>query len=251
MLGQFRDNVLLATNAPVMACRELIQEARQILQEVWSIPVHCNRADKNGNYQGSCLGPVCIAMGYCCARTPEGTGLSHVQPVALRPNWSLCHGPPLLSPQHSYKGYLAGIFSSALANGRRWTHTWAAQILSACAWVHVALLSGYTRADAMWAMHSGIHRAYADSQHNVQGTVKAVYHLSYGLPAKKCVVVSALAAWLRRSASWKGSKYTSWVQPAEAALHRYDTIWNEDFAALEQLRSACCERADCVCASTR
>ena len=103
----------------------------------------------------------------------------------------------------------------------------------------------------MRAMHSGIHRAYADSQHNVQGTIKAVYHLSYSLLEKKSVVVSALAAWLRRRGSWKGNGYTSWVQPAETALHTYDTIWNEDWAALEELRSACFERADCVCASTR
>ena len=103
----------------------------------------------------------------------------------------------------------------------------------------------------MRVMHSGIHRAYADSQHNVQGTVKAVYHLCYSLPEKNCVVVSALAAWLRHKASWKGDRYTSKIQAAETALHTYDTIWKEDFAALEELRSACFERADCVCASTR
>ena len=43
------------------------------------------------------------------------------------------------------------------------------------------------------------------------------------------------------------NKYMSWVQPAETALHTYDTTWNEDFAVLEQLRSSCCKRADCVC----
>ena len=49
--------------------------ARRILQEVWSILVHCNCADKNGDCQGVCIGPVCTAMGYCCTRTPEGKGL--------------------------------------------------------------------------------------------------------------------------------------------------------------------------------
>ena len=179
VLGQFRDNVLLATNAPVAACRELIQEVHHILPEVWSIPIHCNCADQNGDCQGVCLGPVCTTMGYCCARTPEGKGFFRVQLATLKVDWSLRHGPPLLSPQYSYKGYLARIYSGALTNGKRWTHTRAAQILSACAWVQVALLSRYSRADAMRVMHSGIHRAYTDSQHNVQGTLKVVIYLQF------------------------------------------------------------------------
>ena len=58
-----------------------------------------------------------------------------------------------------------------------------------------------------------------------------------------------LSAWLRGRALWKGGLYAPWVQPADTVLHAYETIWNEDFAALERLRSACCKRADCVFAS--
>ena len=76
--------------------------------------------------------------------------------------------------------------SGAPANGKEWPHTWVAQILLACAWVQVSLFSGCTKADAMRAMHSVTHCAHADSPHYVQGTV---HHLSYGMPADKCVVV--------------------------------------------------------------
>ena len=115
--------------------------------------------------------------------------MSHVQPGALRDDWSLRHAAPLISPAHSYKGYLAGIFSSALRNGRQWTESWGAQIVSALVWVQVALLSGYTREDTMGAMQKGPHRAYIDSAHIFQGTVKAVCCMSYSMPARKCIVL--------------------------------------------------------------
>ena len=60
--------------------------------------------------------------------------MSHVQPAALQGDWSLRPAPTLLSPSHNYKGYLGGIFASALTNGHDWTHTWSSQIVSAMAW---------------------------------------------------------------------------------------------------------------------
>ena len=76
--------------------------------------------------------------------------------------------------------------------------------------------------------------------------------MSYCMPADKCVVVRELSAWLRGRASWKGDQHTSCVQLAETALYASETMWNEDFAALEKQRSACCcTQADCVCASPR
>ena len=63
----------------------------------------------------------------------------------------LRHAAPLLSP--CYKGYPGGIFAGALADGKAWTDTWASQIISALAWVQVALLSEYLRPDIMCAGH--------------------------------------------------------------------------------------------------
>ena len=71
--------------------------------------------------------------------------MNHVQPAALRDDWSLRLGPSLMTPKHTYKGYLSGIFIGALANGIPWVRTWAGQIMSALAWLQAALLPGYGR----------------------------------------------------------------------------------------------------------
>ena len=173
-----------------------------------------------------------------------------MQPAALQADWSLRHTPSLISPRHGYKGYLGGHFASALTTGRDWTHTWSSQIVSALAWVQVALLFGYTRADTMRAMHEGIHWAYGDSPHNVQGTIKAVYCLLYSMPAKKCAL-RELHKWVSARAHWKGGDYTSWVQREEEIVQVYKPAWNTNFAALEVMRAACCRQAGCVCASSR
>ena len=152
-----------------------------------------------------------------------------------------------MTPGHSYKGYLAGIFTGALVNGRKWTGSWAGQILSSLAWVQTALHAGYACGDTMRHMHRAVHRAYADSPHNVLGTVKAVHGLSYLLPARKCAVVEALQAWLVKNASWEGDRYTSWAPRGHVVLRAYDTVWNHDWEALHNLKAQCCPGAGCVC----
>ena len=122
--------------------------------------------------------------------------------------------------------------------------------MSALARVQVALLSGYTREDTMRAMHKGLHRAYSDSAHTVQGTVKAVYSMSYSMRAKKCIVLGQVQNWLKEKAAWRGTEYSSWVGPQNATLHSYSRAWNSDFTALEVMRGACCAQADCVCVSS-
>jgi hypothetical protein len=119
--------------------------------------------------------------------------------------------------------------------------------MSPLAWVQVALLSGYSREDTMRAMHKGLHRAYSDSAHTVQGTVKAVYCMSYSMPAKKCIILAKVQSWLKEKAAWRGGEYISCVGPQNAVLHSYSPVWNDDFAVLEVLRGAYCTQADCVC----
>ena len=34
--------------------------------------------------------------------------MSHIQPAALHADWTLRHAAPLITPSHSYKGYLGG-----------------------------------------------------------------------------------------------------------------------------------------------
>ena len=250
-LCQFRDNVLLATDASPDDCIAVVSLVRGVLEEAWGLPVECACADQQGDCSGSCLQRVVRCMGFCIAMGGKDGGICHVQPAALKDDWSLRLGPSLMTPGHSYKGYLAGIFTGALVNGRKWTASWAGQILSCLAWVQTALHAGYARGDTMRHMHRAVHRAYADSPHNVLGTVKAVHGLSYLLPARKCAVVEALQAWLVKKASREGDRYTSWAPRGHAALRAYDTVWNHDWEALQNLKAQCCPGAGCVCVSPR
>ena len=71
------------------------------------------------------------------------------------------------------------------------------------------------------------------------------------MPVKKCIILAKVQSWLKEKAAWRGGEYSSWVGPQNAALHSYSPVWNDDFAALEVLRGACCTQADCVRVSPR
>ena len=77
---------------------------------------------------------------------------------------------------------------------------WLSRIISALVWVQVPMLLGYSLEETMRAMRKGIQRASADSPHIVQGTVKAVYSLSYSMPARKCVILHGLQSWMQQGA---------------------------------------------------
>ena len=59
------ENVLLATEAQPWVCQRVVEEARNVPEEVCGIPVRCERADDTGVCQGKCMGQVCGAMGFC------------------------------------------------------------------------------------------------------------------------------------------------------------------------------------------
>ena len=124
---------------------------------------------------------MCKAMGVVFVKDHEGNGMAFVEPSALTDQWNLCLAQPLPTPACAYPGYVGRIFIGALKNGVPFTDSWAGQILSAVAWLQVAMLSGYSWAEAMRAMHKGLHHAYATSLRDVNGTIKAVYSISYRL----------------------------------------------------------------------
>ena len=140
-------------------CAELVEQIRYVLQTSWGLPVVCECiSDKQDSCTGCCCGPICKAMGMVMVRGQNGSGLAFVEPAAVTGSWDLRLGPPLLSPRRAYHGYLGAIFTDVLKNGLPFTDSWAAQILSAAAWLQVAILSGYGRAVAMRAMHKGVYR---------------------------------------------------------------------------------------------
>ena len=162
---QFRDNILVASDADPSDCKELVGLVKSVLKKTWGLPVECACADKQGMCQGTCLGPVIICMGFCIALGGARGGLNHIQPAALTDDWSLHLGPSLMSPKDAYKRYLSGIFTGALANGRLWVRTWSGQIVSTLAGLQTALLSGYGRGDSMRGIHRALHRAFGAEPH--------------------------------------------------------------------------------------
>ena len=62
-MKQFHDNVLMAINAQPDNYQRVVEEVRNVLQEVWGIPVRCDCANDDGVCQGNCMGPVFGAMG--------------------------------------------------------------------------------------------------------------------------------------------------------------------------------------------
>ena len=96
-LCQFRDNVLLATDARPDDCIAVVSLVRRVLEEAWGLPVECACADQQGDCSGSCLQRVVRCMGLCIAMGGEGGGICHVQPAALKDDWSLRLGPSLMT----------------------------------------------------------------------------------------------------------------------------------------------------------
>ena len=87
----------------------------------------------------------------------------------------------------------------------------------------------------MRAMHKGVYRAYATSPHDVQATVKAVYSVSYILPATRQVAAQHIATWLRKHAYWEGVQYSSWYAPGFLALQGVTGCWCSDMPCVELL----------------
>ena len=143
--------------------------------------------------------------------------------------------------------------TSVLKNGLTWTRTWLGEILSALAWLQVMLLSGYRTMVAMRAIHKGIHRAYEMSPHAMQATVKCVHSIVHHMPAKRCIVLGKVKAWLQKHAVWKGMAYTSWVLPPNLTVDGINGAWNRDIACIDYVKQASCadatflQTAQCVC----
>ena len=189
-------------------------------------------------------------MGVVMTLHPAGEGCAFIEPAALKPDWSLQLQAPLMSPSFAYQGYLGNIMTSVLKNGIPWTCTWLGQILSALAWVqlmHVMLLSAYRKLVAMRAIHKRIRRAYETSPHAVQATVKCVHSIVHHMPAKRCVILHKVKAWLEKHAVWEGNQYTSWVLPPDLTIDGINGAWINDIPCLELLKRATCDREECLC----
>ena len=62
----------------------------------------------------------------------------------------------------------------------------------------------------MCSMHRSLAQAYISTPHSLATTVKALHHLSYPMPARRCTVVAGVAKRLGQHAYWAGECYSSW-----------------------------------------
>ena len=103
-LCQFRDNIVLGTDAPPEQRAALINKVRRILQKAWGLRVVCECMNNSPQCVGACCTPTAKVMGYVLVREPKGTGIAFVEPSALTGRWELRLGPTLLTPGDAYKG---------------------------------------------------------------------------------------------------------------------------------------------------
>ena len=157
--------------------------------------------------------------------------MAAVHPSALNQDWSLRSGPPLKSPKASERTYLSCIVSGALP----WCVTWGSQILSALAWVQLALQCGYPRHTALRAMHKLARRVFSASPWCSDNTMRAVFAVSHHMPAPRHLVVQKLACWLRAHTVWDMHQYTDQEIPPQVRPEAYTAPWSSDFALLLQL----------------
>ena len=74
---------------------------------------------------------------------------------------------------------------------------------------------------------------------SVKATVKVLHHLSYHMPAKRCIVVAVIKQWLNKHAFSAGDAYSSWRLPESLTVEGINGAWCWDAENLDQLMQPC------------
>ena len=186
--------------------------------EAWDLQFECECITKTvSRCTSMCCQPVTKVLGVVMVLGGRSHAAALAEPVALTPTWDLKIGAPLKSPAYTHKESLPAIFSGVLKNTDCWFRIWLSQILSAASYMQVALLSNF-RGAVMRALHSAIARAYSGSPQSTQATTKVLHHLSYHMPAHRCVLAARVATWVEKHAYWVGNSYSSWRLPDQLTL---------------------------------
>ena len=188
-LWQFRDNILFASNQRPGTHTHIIQTVAETLSRVWDLEVLCPWGEEC--YVGNCLTQTAQALGISMT-VGAGVGLSSTHPSALKQEWDLRFGKPLMTPGRAAPEYLSCIFTSSLTSAQPWLHSWSAQILSALSWVQVARACDYKRMAVMRAMHKTVRRVYSASPWAAENTMRAVYAIGHHQPCARAVAVDKL-----------------------------------------------------------
>ena len=136
----------------------LIQTVCDILKECWDLRYFANVLHRTMTCAGFNVTTSPQELGYCLVQGQWRECSCYMHPSALDSNWSLKLGPPLLSPSPTYPLYLPCLLTGVPSNGRKWCHSWAAELLSMAAWLQVPILSGFPHATVRRATHAAIVR---------------------------------------------------------------------------------------------
>ena len=122
-LCQFRDNILFASNQKLGTQTPIIQTIAETLSHVWDLEVLCPCTDGGEDRcVGHCLAQTAQALGISMT-VGAGVGLSSTHPSALKQDWDLCFGKPLMTPSRAAPEYLSCIFMSSLTSAQPWLHS--------------------------------------------------------------------------------------------------------------------------------
>ena len=216
----------------------IVQTIAETLSHVWELEVLCPCTDGGEDRcVGHCLAKTTQALGISMT-VGAGVGLSSTHPSALKQDWDVRFGKPLMTPSSASPEYLGCTFMSsggtALAPQ---LHSWSARILSALSWVQVALACDYKCMAVMRAMHKTMRRVYSASPWAAENAMRAVYAIGHHQPCAQAVAVDELMHRLFRNAKWDNSSYIDQVILIELQPDGYTPSWCTDIHLL-RARSA-------------
>ena len=237
-LCQFRDNILFASNHRPGAHTSIIQRVTETLSSVWDLEVLCPCTD--GGHDccvGNCLTQTAQALGISMT-VGAGVGLNSTHPSALKPDWDLRFGKPLMTPSRAAPEYLSCISQAASRVHNPGLRVGVRRYCLRCpGWVQVARACDYKRMAVMRAMHKTVRRVYSASPWMAENTMRAVYAIGHHQPCPQTTTVDRLLHWLFQNAVWDGCNYTDQVIPTELQPEGYTPTWCSDIHLL-QARSA-------------
>ena len=218
-LAQFRDNIMIASSA-TRAKHLVMGKVCRALSTAWNLPVVCECKDVcSGACMSNCI--TAVGVGFSLPQA-QGTPLVHLHPSTLNDRWELKWSPPLQTPGGSTPDYLHTLFIGVMQSNLNLVRSWAGLLLSAVAWMQVAVLSGFAAKDIIRPMSEAINRACARTAHNHEPSKRWVGFIARKLPVPKHQAMLILHQWLVKHAFWDGLAYTSWHVP-----HGRDTPHSE------------------------
>ena len=126
------------------------------LSTAWDLPVLHTCGD---SCQGECMGREIIAIGVrVILPDTGGSPMVHLQPATLASDRRLKWEPPLHAPALSASGYLQQLFLGVMQANLNVVRSCEGMLLSAAAWMQVAVLSGYTAQQVAGAMVMAVGR---------------------------------------------------------------------------------------------